>query len=157
MIAARGLWRRMVLATLAATGLAAHAMPPLLLTPAERAEVERLRRLPPEVAATAPAEAVAAPRSRSATVQGWVLRRDGRSTVWVDNEAFYGFEQEGPTREALRRRGLFAPPGASQRPGQLRAGPGQTQPAPGAAPADLLPPGAIQIHPGGADAAARRP
>lgn len=155
---ARGSLGRVFAAAWAAAALAGvHAMPPLLLTPAERAELERVRSLPPEAAAAAPrAESTAAPRSQPATVQGWVLRRDGRSTVWVDGEAFYSFDREGAAREALRRRGLLAAPGASRLPGQLRAEPGQTQAAPGASPADLLPPGAIRIHPGGAAAGPAR-
>lgn len=154
---ARGSLGRIFAAASAAAALAgAHAMPPLLLTPAERAELERVRSLPPEATAAPRAESTAAPHSQSATVQGWVLRRDGRSTVWVDGRAFYGFDREGAAREALRQRGLLAAPGASRLPGQLRVEPGQTQAAPGASPADLLPPGAIRIHPGGAAAAPAR-
>lgn len=131
----------------------------LLLTPEERADLARTRgqqaalrqgdasgRLPasaqpPEAAASAPEDPAAATRPRQ--VEGWVLRADGRSTVWVDGTAYYGFDTLGPAREALARRGLLSggpAGGLKARPGQVLEGAGEQRPA------DLLPEGALRIR-----------
>lgn len=103
----------------------------LLLTPAQRVELERLRglrggELPAVTAGTgtnpssvvagsvpalAPREAAsaagaAAPRPAAAPqrVQGWVLRSDGRSTVWMDGVPYYGFDAQGPVIDGAAKR-----------------------------------------------------
>jgi len=109
----------------------------------QRAGTDPSQRIPePEPTAPAPAPAANAPL----TVNGWVLRRDGRSTVWVNNEPYYRFDSDGEVRRQLRSRGLIATPQASRLPGQLTLGPGQTASAADSKTQDLLPPGAVQIR-----------
>lgn len=132
----------------------------LLLTPAERGAVERVRAniragieepLPYVVDVPEPGKKPAsAPVTAAApqVVNGWVIRSGQRSTVWVNGEPYYRFDQPGETRQALAERGLVASgrQGAGL-PGQLRLQPGQAQ-VPGASqPVDLLPPNAIRIQP----------
>lgn len=147
----------------------AQALGRLLLTPEERSDLARTRgqqaalrqgdaagrmpasALPPDPAASAPVDPLAATRPRQ--VEGWVLRADGRSTVWVDGTAYYGFDTQGPARDALARRGLLAgsaPGGLKARPGQVLEGTGEKRPT------DLLPEGALRIRrPGSGEATGR--
>lgn len=135
----------------------------LLLTPDERVDLARTRsqqaalgrgevpvRTPavataPEPAASAANDPAAATRPRR--VEGWVLRADGRSTVWVDGTAYYGFDTQGPAREALARRGLLSGGAAGGAAADLKARPGQVLEGAGEQrPADLLPEGALRIR-----------
>jgi hypothetical protein len=124
----------------------------LLLSPAERSTVERVRAninagisaegapviiLPDEVAAVA--------RSEPQTLNGWVLRAGQRSTVWVNGEPYYRFDNPGETRRSLQARGLLAEPRKSGGlPGQLALKPGQTRDPETSQPVDLLPPEAFR-------------
>jgi hypothetical protein len=119
----------------------------LLLSPAERSTVERVRAninaglssegapviiLPDEVAAVA--------RAEPQTLNGWVLRAGQRSTVWVNGEPYYRFDNPGETRRSLQARGLLAEPGKpGGLPGQLALKPGQTRDPETSRPVDLLP------------------
>jgi hypothetical protein len=124
----------------------------LLLSPVERSTVERVRAninagisaegapviiLPDEVAAVA--------RAEPQTLNGWVLRAGQRSTVWVNGEPYYRFDNPGATRRSLQARGLLAEPGKSGGlPGLLALKPGQTRDPETSQPVDLLPPGAFK-------------
>lgn len=107
-------------------------------------------------ATAAPATATPAPTEPPASPQrldGWVLRVAGRSTVWVNGEPLYRFDQAGEARADLVQRGLVgakkpARPGEAL-PGGLSLRPGQTW-TPPAETNDLLPPGAVVIHRPGA-------
>lgn len=82
------------------------------------------------------------------TVQGWVLRGQGRSTVWVNGEPMYRFDQEGQARTTLKDRELSiaAPENGRILPGGLRLQPGETLTAQPKKVVDLLPPGAVVVN-----------
>lgn len=106
--------------------------------------------IPPTVAAsTAAAPAATESPANPQRLDGWVLRAAGRSTVWVNGEPLYRFDQAGETRAELVQRGLMGskkhsrpdgglPGGLSLRPGQTWTPPAETS--------DLLPPGAVVIQ-----------
>ncbi|MBX3660008.1 MAG: hypothetical protein KF740_16360 [Ramlibacter sp.] len=121
----------------------------LLLSPAERMALERALALANQPANSRSAEAAmpAGPQTGGAepqVVNGWVLRSGGHSTVWVNGQPYYRFEEPGAARQALAARGLVAPQGTSPLPGQLKLRPGQTQVPELPQPLDLLPPGAFR-------------
>lgn len=70
-------WRLLAAAALATTGAHGAELGTLFFTPAERGEMDRMRRGEPVEAA--------APRERGGhVVTGFVKRTDGRGTVWID-------------------------------------------------------------------------
>lgn len=81
------------------------------------------------------------------TVQGWVLRAQGRSTVWVNGEPMYRFDQEGQVRKVLRERDLTVPISENREnlPGGLRLRPGETLADDSKTVKDVLPPGAVVV------------
>lgn len=109
---------------------------------------------PSTVAIELPAvKAESEPPASPQRLDGWVLRVAGRSTVWVNGEPLYRFDQAGEARADLVQRGLVgakkpARPGEAL-PGGLSLRPGQTW-TPPAETNDLLPPGAVVIHRPGA-------
>lgn len=152
----------LALAGLAAP-LGAQELGRLLLAPAERLDLVRLRsaRVPvaaAPAAASVPGGPASAPVARTPPapqhVEGWVLRQGGRSTVWVDGVPYYGFDAPGPAREALARRGLLGRDAGAA--AGLRAQPGQVVESDSRRTTDLLPEGALRIRKGESPAAAQR-
>lgn len=139
------------------SGAGAQALGRVLMTPEQRADLVRTRQaqaailrgeVPPPQAPSMPASPASAAAASVAPmpqrVEGWVLRADGRSTVWVDGTPFYGFDTPGPARDALARRGLLAGGSAT---GGLKARPGQVLQDPAERrTTDLLPEGAMRIR-----------
>lgn len=134
----------------------------LLLTPAERAQLPARRaalagdpsaRTPDDDEASQPPPARASEAGPPAapaeprTVNGWVVRGAGRSTVWINGQPVYDFERDGPARRALLAQGLIGPGRAAgaDTPGGLRVRPGQTVESGIDAPRDLLPPGSLRV------------
>ncbi len=131
----------------------------LLLAPADRLIVQRARtQAIADLARPAnqpgllddellPAATTAA--GQSLTLNGWVVRAGNRSTVWVNGEPFYRFDQQGATRKALVDRGLIASTGeANGQTGALKLKPGQTLHPGQGQEVDLLPQGAFKASRG---------
>lgn len=90
---------------------AAEPLGRLFFTPNERAELDRMRRMPP-VAEPKPVVSIAArkpvppslPASNIVTVNGIVQRSDGSSTVWINNQPLA--EDEAHGSGSIKARGV---------------------------------------------------
>lgn len=136
----------------------------LLLDPADRLRLQQARidavaasRQPqvPGMAQAGASAAYVAPSSAptSHSVQGWVMRKGGRSTVWVDGTPYYGFDAQSTTQNQLLQHGVLQRHGPDNP--VLRGRPGQTIGA-GAAQRDIVPEGAVRIGPPAAAASHAR-
>lgn len=92
-----------------------HAAEPLgrlFFTPNERAELDRMRHLPPAIAPK-PAVKIVAPKplapplpvSTVVRVNGVVQRSDGASTVWINNQPLADYETQGAASIKQRNTG----------------------------------------------------
>lgn len=137
---------------LAVPGQSTSALPRLdglILSPAQRRNLEALRNLTRDDELEGPSAAdeildASSPLPDTLVVSGVVVRSGNRSTVWVNNQPLYGRADATPLRSLAGQAGILQPEGRQL---QGKGRPGQVIDVPSGRAADLLPPGSIRIIP----------
>ena len=129
------------------TADAPRELGPLLLSPAQRRNLEAVRKLgadADEGVQALPSETQPPVIPDALVVSGVVVRAGNRSTVWINDQPLYGQAAGTPLRTLAGQAGVLQPRAKDV---QLRVRPGQVIDIPSGQSLDLLPPGSIRIIP----------
>lgn len=129
------------------TAGATQELGPLLLSPAQRRNLEAVRKLradEDEGVQVLPSDTLTPTIPDALVVSGVVVRSGNRSTVWINDQPLYGQAAGTPLRTLAGQAGVLQ---SRTKDVQLKVRPGQVMDIPSGQSIDLLPPGSIRIIP----------